>query len=181
MSDEGSSYRRTCRAFFLDRDDTLIKDYGYLDDPARVELLEGVSDALRHIQAQGYKLIVITNQSGLTRGLVQIENLELIHQKISDLLALQGVRICGYYSAPYQHTHKRRKPGSQLLIEAAQDWGVDLSQSWMAGDKWRDLYSGWAVGCKTVLVNEAQGQKELFTNEFSPDLILRSWKDFKTL
>lgn len=181
MSDVAASYRKTCKAFFLDRDDTLIKDYGYLDDPQQVELLEGVAAALKVIQNQGYKLLVITNQSGLTRGLVKIENLERIHQKISDLLSLQGVRISGYYSAPYQHTHKRRKPGSQLLIEAAQDWGVDLSQSWMAGDKWRDLYSGWAVGCKTMLVNEAQGQKALFTDEFAPDLVLPNWTDFKSL
>ncbi len=180
MSYTDASYRKTNKAFFLDRDDTLIKDFGYLDDPDKVELLEGVVDALKEIRHQGYKLLVITNQSGLTRGSVAVENLELIHQKISDLFALEGVRIDGYYSAPYQHGHPRRKPGAGLLEEAATDWGIDFSRSWMAGDKWRDLYAGWTKGCRTLLVNEAPEQRALFQN-FQPDLILQDWSEFVSL
>lgn len=180
MASSEDSYRKTNSAFFLDRDDTVIKDYGYLNDPNKVELLPGVIPALKTIQQKGFKLIVVTNQSGLTRGSVQLENLEKIHQKISDELALHGVRIHGYYSAPYQHEHPRRKPGSQLLLEAANDWGLDLERSWMAGDKWRDLYAGWKLGCKTLLVNEAAEQSDLF-QEFKPNIILSSWEDFTDL
>lgn len=169
--------RHLKKAFFLDRDDTIIKDYGYLNDPLKVELLEGVPEALKHIQQQGYLLIVITNQSGLTRGLVQFDNLQIIHQRISDQLALKGVKINGYYSAPYEHDHPRRKPGSKLLIEAANDWGIDLKSSWMAGDKWRDLESGLKVGCKTLLVNEAPNQKPLLQN-LTPDITLKTWNEF---
>lgn len=180
MSDNEGSYRKSVKAFFLDRDDTIIKDYGYLNDVDQVQLLEGVAEALKHIQNEGYILIVVTNQSGLTRGLVSVENLEKIHNKITDMLALKGVRIKAYYSAPYKHDHSRRKPGSGLLQEAASDWNIDLTRSWMAGDKWRDLKAGKDLGCHTLLVNEAPKQKDLFI-EFKPDLILNSWVDFKSL
>lgn len=173
----GLAERKENRAFFLDRDDTIIYDYGYLNSVDQVHLLEGVPEALKSLQDQGFLLIVVTNQSGLTRGLVDIGTLDAIHQKISELLLPYGVRIKAYYSAPYKHPHHRRKPGAGLIKEAALDWGVNLSRSWMAGDKWRDLQAGKSVGCKTLLVNTAPGQDKLF-KDFQPDISINNWTTF---
>lgn len=169
--------RRKRKILFLDRDDTIIKDFGYLNDPAQVKLLDGLIPALKLFRDEGFEFIVTTNQSGLTRGSVQAESLGLIHAKIQKLLNLHGIRILDFYSAPYSHSHKRRKPGPGLTLNAMEDYGVDLLNSIFAGDKWRDLIIGSNMGCKTIFVNEAKDQRQYFTN-FQPTLSLKSWSDF---
>lgn len=169
--------RRKRKILFLDRDDTIIKDFGYLNDPAQVKLLDGLIPALKLFRDAGFEFIVTTNQSGLTRGSVQAESLIHIHAKIQKLLNLQGIRILDFYSAPYIHAHKRRKPGPGLTLNAMEDYGVDLPNSIFAGDKWRDLDVGFNFGSKTILVNEAKNQRAYFKN-FEPNLSLKSWSDF---
>lgn len=162
---------------FLDRDDTIIKDFGYLNDPSQVQLLDGLVPALKIFRDAGYEFIVTTNQSGLTRGSVGAESLSLIHAKIQKLLNLYGVRILDFYSAPYSHTHQRRKPGPGLTLNAMEDYGIDIPNSIFAGDKWRDLIVGFNFGSKTIFVNEAKDQRALFKN-FEPNLSLKFWSDF---
>lgn len=171
-----NSLRKQRKILFLDRDDTIIKDYGYLNDPKKVLILDGVLDALKMFRDQGYEFIVTTNQSGLTRGIVDIENLNLIHQKIQYEFNQAGLRILDFYSAPYSHEHKRRKPNFGLTYNAMLDYGVDIKNSIFAGDKWRDLHIGFKLGAKTILVNEAKDQRILFGG-FVPDLCLPSWTD----
>lgn len=169
--------RKKRKILFLDRDDTVIKDYGYLNDPKQVELLPGLISALKIFRDHSYEFIITTNQSGLTRGIVSCKNLLLIHKKIKDLLNSNGVRVLDFYSAPYMHNHKRRKPGAGLTLEAMSDYDVDLEASVFAGDKWRDIIVGHQFGARTVLVNEASNQRCLFES-FSPHLTLKNWEQF---
>ncbi len=169
--------RKSRKILFLDRDDTIIKDFGYLNDPKQVLLLPGLIPALKLFRDSGYEFIVTTNQSGLTRKSVQIENLNLIHEKIQYELNLHGLRILHFYSAPYLHDHRRRKPNPGLTLNAMQDFRVDIKKSIFAGDKWRDLDVGYKLGGKTLLVNVAKDQMQLFT-EFEPDLIIKDWNEF---
>ncbi len=172
------SIRKSRKILFLDRDDTIIKDFGYLNDPDQVVLLEGLIPALKLFRDQGFEFIVTTNQSGLTRGSVQIENLKLIHDKIQFQLNQNGIRILNFYSAPYLHNHMRRKPNPGLTLNAMSDFNVNIKNSIFAGDKWRDLDVGYKLGGKTILVNALDDQKSLFT-EFKPDLVLENWSDIK--
>lgn len=172
-----TSLRRSRKILFLDRDDTIIKDFGYLNDPDRVILLDGVIDALKLFRDEGYEFIVTTNQSGLTRGRVLYKNLNLIHQKIQTEFNKYGIRFLDFYSAPYCHEHRRRKPGPGLTEEAISDYNIDLQKSIFAGDKWRDLLVGYKLKGKTILVNEASHQRELFNKSFTPDLCLPQWTD----
>ncbi len=169
--------RRSRKILFLDRDDTIIKDFGYLNDPDNVQLLEGLVPALKIFRDAGFEFVVTTNQSGLTRGLVKPVILNLIHNKIQYLLNSEGLRILDFYSAPYSHNHYRRKPNPGLTLEVMSDYGVDLKNAIFAGDKWRDLVVGFNLGAKTVLVNEAKNQRTFFKS-FNPDLCLSSWSDF---
>lgn len=171
-----NALRRSRKILFLDRDDTIIKDFGYLNDPDQVILLDGVVKALKLFRDHGYQFVVTTNQSGLTRRIVQIKNLEAIHQKIQDEFNKHGIRILDFYSAPYCQDHHRRKPGPGLTLNAMSDYGVDKKHSLYAGDKWRDLLVGFNLGGRTILVNEAKDQRDLFT-EFAPDLCLPQWTD----
>lgn len=171
------SLRKTRKILFLDRDDTIIKDFGYLNDPNQVVLLEGLIPALKLFRNSGFEFIVTTNQSGLTRKSVQIENLNLIHEKIQHDLNLHGLRILHFYSAPYLHDHHRRKPNPGLTLNAMVDFKVDIKSSIFAGDKWRDLDVGYKLGGKTLLVNVAKDQMQLF-KEFKPDLIIEDWNQF---
>lgn len=172
-----NSLRRFRKILFLDRDDTIIKDYGYLNDPNKVEILDGLVPALKIFRDKGFEFIVTTNQSGLTRRSVQIENLNLIHKKIQYELNKNGLHILDFYSAPYCHNHDRRKPNWGLTKEAMSDYQVDVKSSVFVGDKWRDLHVGFELGSKTILVNEAKDQK-IYFGDLKPNLILKNWLQF---
>lgn len=155
MSHTTSSQGRVLqKAIFFDRDGTLIIDKVYLNNPDQIEYLPGVFEALRQFRDAGYKLVVVTNQSGVARGLVTIENLDEIHRRISDQFARHGVFFCGFYYAPFsvESNHFMRKPNPGMLITAANDHGLDLSQSWMIGDRITDVEAGHSAGCRSVLL-----------------------------
>lgn len=143
------------KALFLDRDDTIIKNIPYMSKVEDIEYLPGVFERLKEIQDLGYQLFIVTNQSGLSRGLITYDELEEIHKKISDDFSFRGLRIRHFYISPYIHTHPRRKPGPELLLEAQRDFDIDLSQSVMIGDGERDILAGQNAGCmKTFLVED---------------------------
>lgn len=134
------------KALFLDRDDTIIKNIPYMSKVEDIEYLPGVFEALKILQDRGFCIFIVTNQSGLSRGLITYSELEAIHQKISDDFSVKGLRILKYYISPYIHKHPRRKPGPELLFEAERDFGVDLSTSVMVGDGDRDVDAGYNAG-----------------------------------
>jgi len=134
------------KALFLDRDDTIIKNIPYMNKVEDIEYLPGVFEALRVVQDKGYRIFIVTNQSGLSRGLISFKELEAIHKKIRDDFSLKGLKICKYYISPYIHKHPRRKPGPELLLEAERDFNIDLKNSIMVGDGDRDVDAGYNAG-----------------------------------
>lgn len=166
--------RTSGAAIFLDRDGTLIPDRGPLLDPAAVELLPGVPEALRRLTGAGYRLIVVTNQSAVGRGLLAVERLDQIHAALRAALAAEGAGIDALYfcpDAPDARTGPespvaRRKPGAGMLLEAAREHGLELARCFMVGDQARDTLAGKRAGCRaSILVRTGQG--EAFTGHAS--------------
>lgn len=150
-------------AIFWDRDDTLIKDPGYLSDPELVELLPGAADAMRRLGEAGFENVIVTNQSGIARGLLDEAKLEEIHGRLRRLLREQGVEVdaiyfCPYLAGPeavveaYRKESDLRKPKPGMLAQAALERKLDLAASWSIGDSVRDAEAGRAAGCRTILV-----------------------------
>jgi D-glycero-D-manno-heptose 1,7-bisphosphate phosphatase len=156
------------KAIFLDRDDTLIEDPGYISHPDQVKLLDGAPDALIQLKAMGYKLIVATNQAAVARGIVTEKVLNEIHDRLTQLLAEKGafldrIYYCPYHPdgvvARYRKESDSRKPNPGMLLTAAKDLDVDLSQSWFVGNSISDVEAGLRSGCKTILIDRSQHPK----------------------
>lgn len=143
------------KAIFLDRDGTIIVDKHYLNDPNEVEFCAGAVQGLQNLQ-KDFLLVVVTNQSGIARGLVQVENMHLIHQKMQDLLKPHGVTLTAFYHSPHaaDSNHPLRKPNPGMLLQAAKEHRIDLAHSYMIGDKPIDVEAGHRAGCKSILISE---------------------------
>ena len=146
-------------AIFLDRDGTLIEDAGYLADPSGVALLPGVALALKKLKQAGYVLVVVSNQSGIARGLFDEAAVDAIHEEMSRQLAEHGAAVDAIYYCPCHpegHVHpyacesEHRKPKPGMLLQAADELDIDLTQSWMIGDKPADVAAGKRAGCRTI-------------------------------
>lgn len=140
------------RALFLDRDGTLIVDVGYPRDPAAVEIIPGAIEALRVLQEK-WALVVVSNQSGIGRGIVTELEAEAVHAQFVRLFAAAGVRFTGYYYCPHapEDCCACRKPAPGMLRDAASELGLDIARSVMIGDKASDLEAGRAAGCAHLL------------------------------
>lgn len=145
------------RAAFLDRDGTLIRDPGYTRDADSVELLPGVADALRRLAEAGYTLVIVTNQSAVSRGFATAGEVEAVNQRVIDRLGDEGVTIAGVYYCPHHPDDgcECRKPRPGMLLRAAADHGIDLSDSIMIGDKLSDVEAGRAAGCRESILIES--------------------------
>ncbi|MBN1299645.1 MAG: HAD family hydrolase [Melioribacteraceae bacterium] len=166
------------RAVFLDRDNTLIFDPGYLKDSDSVELLPGVAEGLNLLKNQyNFKLIVVSNQSGITRGLITREDVEKVNTKINNLLSLHGASIDSFYFCPYHPDFDSsektvcRKPSPYMIVKAAEDHNIDLSGSYMIGDSVSDIECGINAGVMSILFNY---------NNYSSEQINVLIKDGKT-
>ncbi|HVK72636.1 MAG TPA: HAD-IIIA family hydrolase [Kofleriaceae bacterium] len=140
------------RALFLDRDGTLIVDVGYPRDPDQVELLPGAAAALRALPAD-IALVIVTNQSGLARGLITPAEAAAVADRVAARFAAEGVRLAGAYVCPHGPDDgcSCRKPAPGLLLQAAHELGLDLAASVMIGDKPSDVAAGRAAGCAASL------------------------------
>jgi D-glycero-D-manno-heptose 1,7-bisphosphate phosphatase len=149
------------RALLLDRDGTLIVDVGYPRDPAAIAPLPGAIDALRELAAS-FVLVIISNQSGLGRGLITASEARAVHDRVIELFAAGGVRFAGAYYCPHapDDACRCRKPAPGLLLDAARDLGLDLPSSILIGDRSSDLAAGRAAGCGRTL-DVAAGWAEL--------------------
>ena len=150
------------RFVLLDRDGTIIVEKHYLKSLSDLELLPNSVTGLRKLAAQGYGLIVITNQSGVGRGLVTSDEVEAIHQALITRLARQGVELAAVYYCPHAPASNCpcRKPKTQLAEQAARDFHFDLTQSLVIGDKASDIQFGRAIGARTVLVRTGYGRQQ---------------------
>lgn len=168
----------TRRAVFLDRDGTIIDDAGYLRDPGRVRLLPGAPEALNRLRNRGYRLVVVSNQSGVGRGLLTREDLENVHRRMAQELAGHGVALDGAYYCPHAPWEGCgcRKPSPGLLIKAAEEMGLDMHRSFMVGDKLSDISAGRRAGCRAVLLSLTPGPS-LDLGENCADCVAFSWQE----
>ncbi len=166
------------KAIFLDRDDTLIEDPGYISRPEQVNLLTGVPRALIELKALGYKLVVITNQSAVARGIVTEKVLGEIHKRLEQLLAKKNAFLDRIYYCPYhpdgavkkyRQESELRKPNPGMLLKAAKEMDLDLDQSWCVGNSSTDIGAGLRAGCKTILIDLPSRRQQLKPNDPRPD------------
>lgn len=168
------------KAIFLDRDGTINKHVGFLRNIDDFELIDSVAEAIRKINASGYLAIVVTNQPVIARGEVTVQELEEIHKKMETMIGAEGAYVDAIYYCPH-HPHKGyegevsdlkidcdcRKPKPGMLLKAAEDFNIDLSQSWMIGDGENDVKAGKAAGCKTALLGQGDFGQDMTVGSLS--------------
>lgn len=159
MAPENPNAHPVRKAVFLDRDGVinrpLVRD-GRPYPPMRVEefeMLPGVTNACAKLKAAGFLLIVATNQPDVGRGTLAREIVEAIHAKMGAALPLDRIEVCYDAGAAHGQPSDFRKPSPGMLLRSAQELGIDLRQSWMVGDRWRDIDCGAAAGCRTVFID----------------------------
>src|SRR5690242_11813204 len=167
----------TDRAVFLDKDGTLIEDVPYNVDPAQVRLAPGAAEGLPRLHAGGFRLVVVSNQSGVARGLIAEEALGAVRDRLRDLLAELGVPLGGFYYCPhhpegvvtrYAVACRCRKPAPGLILDAARAHGVAVGKSWFVGDILDDVEAGRRAGCRTVLIDNGNETEWVLTPSREP-------------
>ncbi len=169
------------RAVFLDRDGTLVRPRHYPSRPDELQIYPGIPAELRLLQNAGFRLVLITNQSGIARGLFSPEDLDRMHASLGKRLADEGVTLAGIYFCPHhpdgvvpglaRHCGCR-KPEPGMLLQAASDLSLDLDISWLIGDILDDVEAGNRVGCRTVLVDLGTESKSM-VNDRRPEFVAR--------
>lgn len=173
-------------AIFLDRDNTLIEDPGYINHPDQVRLVDGVAQALKELKAMGYRLVVVSNQSGVARGTLTEDVLVEIHDRLKQLLAEKGAFLDQIYYCPchpdgvvpkYRKESHWRKPNPGMLLAAAEEMDIDLTRSWLIGNSSRDIEAGTRAGCKTILVNAPSPNNSTHLSQATPDYTAVNMKE----
>lgn len=171
----------THRAVFLDKDGTLIEDVPYNVDPELFKLTPGAIEGLRLLQKAGYKLIVITNQSGVARGYFPESALIAVEDGLRQLLAQEGICLEGFYYCPHHPDGvipefamvcECRKPAPGLLLQAADKQNINLHSSWFIGDILNDVEAGHYAGCKTILINNGNETEWELSPIRTPDFMV---------
>ncbi len=174
------------KAFLFDRDGTLIKDKNYICEFSEVEIYSYSFEALKITEKKGFISIGITNQSSIARGICKEEQVRKIHNSLMSIFKKKNIDIVKIYYCPFHENaiiseYKKnapcRKPAPGMILEAAQEFNLDLSKSYMVGDSTRDIIAGINAGCKTALVMTGNGKKaikELETLNIKPDLIAKN-------
>lgn len=163
-------------AVFLDRDgvinQNIVRD-GRPYSPMRIEdfvILPGVVEAVRHLRDAGYAVIVATNQPDVGAGRQSRQGVERMHRHLQEQVAVDAIKVC--YHVDQDHC-ACRKPKPGMLVEAAEEHSIDLSRSWMVGDRWRDIAAGRAVGCRTAFVDYGYSEQR----PECPDVVVGSLAD----
>jgi len=149
-------------AIFLDRDGTIIEERNYISRPEEVVILPGAAVALLGLQAAGFKLFIVSNQSGVGRGYFTLADVEKVNDHIRQEFGRKGVKFEKIYVAPEapDTPSRGRKPSPQFLFDARDEFGIDLAQSYIMGDKMIDLECGWNAGVRgSILVRTGYGAK----------------------
>src|SRR5690348_3816124 len=152
-------------AVFFDRDNTLIASDGYLGDPAQVRLIEGAASAIARARELGYATGIVSNQSGVARGMFSADAVHAVNSKLDDLLRAENPlavidrhEYCTFHPAAtveeYRKDSDLRKPGPGMIHAAAEALALDLSRSWLIGDAPRDVEAGKSAGCRTILFKD---------------------------
>lgn len=155
------------RAVFLDRDGTICEEVGYLDSVERMRLIPRAAEAVRRINARGFKTIVVTNQSGVARGYFTEERLQTLHEELIRQLKEEGAHLDAIYycphhpegeTSPYRMICDCRKPATGLLRKAAEELDVDLNASFLIGDHYSDVECAHRAGARGILLLTGHGQ-----------------------
>ncbi|RME26659.1 MAG: HAD-IIIA family hydrolase, partial [Candidatus Zixiibacteriota bacterium] len=159
---------RTERGLFVDRDGTLMVNKHYLGDPEQVELIPGAAEAVRTAQAAGFTVVVISNQSGVARGILTIEQVEATNRRLVESLAKEGAEPDAIYYCPHHPSEGHdpnftrrcscRKPGGGMAEAAAQTLGIDLRRSFVIGDSLDDMNLARVIGARGLLVRTGHGR-----------------------
>lgn len=180
----------TDRAVFLDKDGTLIVDVPYNVDPALIALAPGAAEALPRLHAAGYRLVVITNQSGVARGRFGVEALGPVEARLRELLAGLGVPLAGFAFCPhhpggsvaeYAVACDCRKPAPGMVVRLAAELGVDPARSWFVGDILNDVEAGRRAGCRTVLLDVGHETEWVPGPDRTPDFTAADLDEAATL
>lgn len=172
---------RTLSPFIVfDRDGTLIEDKIFLNDVRELVYLPGVFVALKALRDLGFKFVVATNQSGMATGKVSLQQITDIHNKMRNDLAAEGLAIEAFYYAPFtvESNHPMRKPNAGMLELAISDWGIDVSKSYMIGDRETDVAAGKKIGLKTVLLSSAPYDATRTETSLIPDFTCKDLNAF---
>ena len=163
------------KAAFIDRDGTINANIGYIDNPDSFKMHSGVAEGIKLLNKDGFKVIIITNQSGIARGFFSEETLDKIHDKMKTELSDKGAKIDAIYYCPHHPDDKCdcRKPEAGLLEKAIRDFDIDIDESFIIGDRMLDVEAGHKVGIKTVLVpeNKEKVAIEMKNSRVDPDFI----------
>lgn len=158
------------RAVFLDRDGVLNRAFPHADgkshppaSPAELEILPGVVAACKELRQAGFLLIVVTNQPDVARGTQRQEVIEAINAALRRQVPVDDIRVC-YHDDSDDCACRKPRPG--LLLDAAHAWEIDLTDSFMVGDRWKDIEAGRRAGCKTVLIEHAYSEAERSSPDF---------------
>jgi len=151
-------------AVFLDRDGTIIQDVGVLKDPGMLKIYPGAIESLLELQKH-FLLFVVTNQPGVSQGLVKRGDVDRIHASLDTKLSRYGVRIIEYYACPHapEDNCQCRKPRPWFLLQAANQFRIDLEKSYVIGDHYSDVLTGRDLGVKGLYVLTGHGEKHLST------------------
>jgi len=160
------------RAVFLDRYGTMIEDPGSLSDPGGVRLIPGAVEGLRALRAAGYRLVLVSNQSGIGRGYFSAEQAKAVHQRVVEELARHGIALDDARYCPHAPDDgcACRKPKPGLLIDAAHELDIDLGASFMVGNAATDIEAGRNAGCRTILLGTQP------SGDIAPDLAAPNWR-----
>jgi len=157
------------KAVFLDRDGTINEEQEYLWQVEAFRFIDGAIEGIRLLNAAGFMVVVVTNQSGIGRGYYTEDDLDRLHRYMDAELEKSGVKITACYYCPHHPLHgvgrygtecACRKPLPGMLLQAAGELDIDLAASWMVGDKKADIDAGLAAGCRPVLVRTGYGEAE---------------------
>ncbi|MFZ6028668.1 MAG: D-glycero-alpha-D-manno-heptose-1,7-bisphosphate 7-phosphatase [Chloroflexota bacterium] len=169
--------REPVKAVFFDKDGTLVEDVPYNVDPARLSLAPGIGAALRCLQDAGYRLVVVSNQSGIARGYFSEEALARLEYVLRQRLEILGVSLQGFYYCPhhpqgtvpaYTRRCSCRKPEPGLLLRSAREHNIDLRRSWLVGDILDDVQAGRRAGCRTILLDNGNETEWFLSRERLP-------------
>lgn len=160
---------------FLDRDGVIVAEKDYLSRPSQLRVLPGVPGAMKALRAAGFKVVVVTNQSGVARGYFSLAQLGRIHRELKKRLARAGAKWDALYFSPHgpDSGHPMRKPGTGMLRAARRRFGLDLKASYLVGDTTTDVQTARNAGCAAVLVRTGQAGRDGKHPRARPDKVCR--------
>ena len=163
------------RAVFLDRDGVLVREMDYLRDPSQLDVLPGVPQALKSLREAGFRLIVVTNQSGVARGYFSLAMLGKIHRELKRRLATKGAKWDALYFSPHaaDSAHPWRKPGIGMLKAGKKRFRLDLASCYFVGDTTTDVQTARNAGCVPILVRTGKAGRDGKYPKAKPDKVCR--------